>query len=168
MEGAAGGDADGVVDDVAAGGVSAVARVSGAWARAWSGRAVPVGGAEGEGGATESGEERLVEIGATKSDRRAVNASQTKETVIATPTPTVTVPMSSAGDCFRPFVERRADLRTAGAGRDGRDSREDGEDGEEIPGTGFFSPNGPKELTGPTGPTGPIGLAEWTGSRESA
>ncbi|MFD8828240.1 hypothetical protein ACFV1C_38640 [Streptomyces sp. NPDC059605] len=112
MEGAAGGVADGAVDDVAGGGVWTVDRVTRVWGGSWAGRAVPVGVAE-EDGVAESREERVVETGAPKSECRAVNASQTRETDIAAPIPTVTVPMSSAGDCFRLLVERRADLRTA-------------------------------------------------------
>ncbi|MET9919444.1 hypothetical protein ABZZ04_20425 [Streptomyces sp. NPDC006435] len=125
-------------------------RVTRVWAGFWAGRAVPVGAAvdEEEGdGVAESREERVVETGAPKSECRAVNASQTRETDIAAPIPTVTVPMSSAGDCFRLLVERRADLRTAGAGRDGDDGADgmDGTDCAGIPGRGAVSSKDSKD-----------------------
>lgn len=93
----------------------------------------------------ESRVERAEEAGVLNSECRAVNASQTREIDIAVPIPTVTVPMSSAGACFRLLGERRADLWVAGAGRGGEEGGEVNEDGEEsedregVPGRGAFS-----------------------------
>ncbi|MFF3395441.1 hypothetical protein ACFYW1_31475 [Streptomyces sp. NPDC002669] len=125
------------------------------WAGFWAGSAVPVGAAvdeEEEGdGVAESRVERVVETGALRSVCRAVNASQTRETDIAALIPTVTVPMSSAGDCLRLPAERpaecfaerpaglRAGPRTAGSGPDGSEDGEGGEEGEGVPGRWTFS-----------------------------
>ncbi|MFI8883022.1 MULTISPECIES: hypothetical protein [unclassified Streptomyces] len=144
MEGAPECGADGVASGGTDDGDPAVVGVTRAGAASRAGRAGAGDEAEGEGVA-ESRAERVEEAGVLNSECRAVNASQTREIDIAVPIPTVTVPMSSAGDCFRLLEERRADLRSAGAGRDGGGGGEGGEDDEEsedgegTPGRGAFS-----------------------------
>ncbi|GAA2460132.1 hypothetical protein GCM10010433_72840 [Streptomyces pulveraceus] len=150
MEGAPEGGADGVASGGTEDGDPAVVGVARTGAGSRAGRAGPVDEAEGDGVA-ESRVERAEEAGVLNPECRAVNASQTREIDIAVPIPTVTVPMSSAGDCFRLLGERRADLWVAGAGRGGGgggDGNEDGEeseggegneDGEGVPGGGAFS-----------------------------
>ncbi|MFE6662838.1 hypothetical protein ACFVFH_04635 [Streptomyces sp. NPDC057697] len=136
------------MDDAADGGTDAgVPAADGAtrtWAGSWPGRGGRVGEAEVEAeaegaGVAESRVERVEETGALNSVWRAVNASQSRETDIAVPIPTVTVPMSSAGDCFRRLAECRAALRAEGAGRDGDVAGEGGTGGAGIPVRGAFS-----------------------------